>query len=59
MTNIPMKRLGVPDDIASAISFLASDEASYITGQSLIIDGGLMAWTGEPDLRPHLRRPRA
>ena len=37
---IPLGRLGTPDDVAHAILFLASKEASYITGQSLIIDGG-------------------
>lgn len=37
---IPLGRLGTPEDVASAILFLASKEASYITGQSLIVDGG-------------------
>jgi 3-oxoacyl-[acyl-carrier protein] reductase len=37
-----MQRWGEPDEIASAILFLASPAASYITGQSLAIDGGLM-----------------
>lgn len=36
----PLKRLGEPDEVAAAICFLASDEASYITGHDLIIDGG-------------------
>jgi NAD(P)-dependent dehydrogenase (short-subunit alcohol dehydrogenase family) len=35
-----MKRMGAMDDIADAILFLASDEASYITGQEVIVDGG-------------------
>lgn len=39
---VPMKRMGNPDDIAPGVSFLLSDEAKYITGQNLIIDGG---WT--------------
>ena len=39
---VPMQRLGQPDDIAPAVSFLLSDEAKYITGQNLIVDGG---WT--------------
>jgi NAD(P)-dependent dehydrogenase (short-subunit alcohol dehydrogenase family) len=39
---VPMKRMGYPEDIAPAISFLLSDEAGYITGQNLIVDGG---WT--------------
>ncbi len=51
---IPMKRLGHPDDIAAAIAFLASDDASYISGHNLVIDGALTAWTGEPDLREYI-----
>ena len=39
--SIPMKRLGDPVEIAGAVAFLASDAASYVTGQTLIIDGGL------------------
>ena len=39
-SSIPMKRLGSVDDIANAALFFASDEASYITGQTLVIDGG-------------------
>ena len=38
---IPMKRIGAPDDIASLVAFLASEESAYITGQVLQIDGGL------------------
>ena len=38
---IPLKRLGSPDDIASAVAFLASDEAAYITGQVLAVNGGM------------------
>ena len=37
----PLKRLGVPEDIASAVTFLLSDEASWVTGQTLTLDGGL------------------
>lgn len=40
---IPMGRVGQPEDLANAILFLASDEASYITGASLPVDGGRMA----------------
>ncbi len=38
---IPLKRLGTPEDVASAVVFLASDEASYITGQVLAVNGGM------------------
>jgi 3-oxoacyl-[acyl-carrier protein] reductase len=40
-SKIPLRRLGTPDDIASAVCFLASDEASYITGQVLAVNGGM------------------
>lgn len=36
-----LKRIGTPDDIAKAVLFLASDDASFITGQSIVVDGGL------------------
>ncbi|MDR3505911.1 MAG: 3-oxoacyl-ACP reductase FabG [Acidocella sp.] len=38
--SIPLKRLGTPEDIANAALFLASEEAAYITGQSIAVDGG-------------------
>ncbi|WP_182378255.1 SDR family NAD(P)-dependent oxidoreductase [Nocardioides sp. WS12] len=42
MTNaVPMKRLGTPDDIGPAVSFFASDGASFVTGQTLSVSGGL------------------
>jgi 3-oxoacyl-[acyl-carrier protein] reductase len=39
--NIPMGRVGLPDEVASLVSFLASDAAGYITGQTIHINGGL------------------
>ena len=39
---IPLERLGSPNDVAGAVAFLASDFASYITGQVLVVDGGLV-----------------
>jgi glucose 1-dehydrogenase len=42
MANIPLKRLGQPEDVAEAVVFLASDCASYITGTTLFVDGGLL-----------------
>ncbi|MDX1700997.1 MAG: 3-oxoacyl-[acyl-carrier-protein] reductase [Melioribacteraceae bacterium] len=40
--NIPMNRLGKPEDIAKAVGFLCSDDADYITGQVLTVDGGMV-----------------
>src|SRR5205085_1879592 len=40
-SKIPLRRLGTPDDVASAVCFLASDEAAYITGQVLAVNGGM------------------
>ncbi|HZO65683.1 MAG TPA: SDR family oxidoreductase [Kribbellaceae bacterium] len=42
----PMKRLGRPDDIGSVVWFLLSDEASWITGQTIVVDGGLTLNSG-------------
>ena len=42
--NIPMKRFGTVEDVAKCIVFLASDEANYITGQTISVDGGLFMY---------------
>ncbi|MDB4885802.1 MAG: 3-oxoacyl-[acyl-carrier-protein] reductase, partial [Gemmatimonadetes bacterium] len=39
---IPLERLGTPQDIAGMVAFLASDHAAYITGQTLVVDGGMV-----------------
>ena len=41
-SQIPLQRLGEPEDIAKAVAFLASDDASYITGQTLSVNGGMV-----------------
>ena len=41
LQNTPLGRLGDPEDVASAVRFLCSDEASFITGEVLLVDGGL------------------
>jgi len=40
----PMKRMGEPTEVASAVAYLCSDEASFTTGQALALDGGITAW---------------
>lgn len=45
----PLRRLGVPDDVASAVTFLLSEEAAWITGQHLIVDGGITKRSPVPD----------
>ncbi len=47
---IPRRRLGRPQEIAAAIAFLAADEASFVNGANLLVDGGVTAGTGHPDV---------
>ncbi len=42
LQKVPMKAMGKPEDIANAVAFLASDSASYITGQTLHVNGGML-----------------
>ena len=42
LRNIPLGRLGTPEEVAGMVAYLASEEASYITGSTFVIDGGLM-----------------
>ena len=48
---LPMGRAGKPEEMAAGVAFLASDDASYITGHCLVIDGGLTAATGQPNFK--------
>lgn len=42
LANIPLGRMGTPEDVAGLVAFLCSDDASYITGSTFVVDGGLM-----------------
>ncbi len=42
LNNIPLGRLGTPEDVAGVVAFLVSDDAAYVTGSTFIVDGGLM-----------------
>ena len=54
---IPLGRMGQPSEIANVVAFLASDEASYMTGSITTADGGITAHTGQPNV-PHRRKLR-
>jgi len=42
LANIPLGRMGTPEDVAGVVAFLASDDAAYVTGSTFVVDGGLM-----------------
>jgi glucose 1-dehydrogenase len=42
LANIPLGRMGTPEDVAAMVAFLVSDEAGYVTGSTFVVDGGLM-----------------
>ena len=56
VTRIPMQRAGKPEEIASVITFLASADASFLTGQNIAVDGGITAHTGQPDVFGFIER---
>jgi citronellol/citronellal dehydrogenase len=50
---VPLGRLGRPEEVADVIAFLATEGGAYITGTSVVVDGGLDAWgQGEPPPPP-------
>jgi len=52
----PLGRIGTPEDIANAALFLASDEASWVTGTTMMVDGGLTIQSVEAVIRPSFRK---
>ena len=46
ISEIPLRRMGKPEEIADLAVYLASDSASYVTGSTFVIDGGMMRHSG-------------
>jgi glucose 1-dehydrogenase len=46
LAEIPLDRLGVPADVANCVAWVASDQASYISGTTIFVDGGMMVSAG-------------
>ena len=46
---VPMKRIGKPEEVAACVTWLASDEASYVTGITLFVDGGMTLYPAFQD----------
>jgi meso-butanediol dehydrogenase / (S,S)-butanediol dehydrogenase / diacetyl reductase len=56
---IPMGRTGTPEEMANVVAFLASDEASFMTGSIVVADGGATAHSGQPNVMAQVRKRRA
>ena len=48
VSGVPMRACGSVDDIAAAVAYLASDDASYVTGQEIVVDGGFLVAPAQP-----------
>ncbi|AWW75349.1 3-oxoacyl-ACP reductase [Erythrobacter sp. KY5] len=56
MRRVPMGRIGEPEDIAAAAAFLASEDAAFITGVNLPVDGGVSASNGQPNFLAYMQQ---